>query len=464
MTTQQVHRTSTHLRATFGLAVPLAGSHLAQMLTHVTDTVMLGWYGVDALAAATLATSVYFVFFIVGTGFAMAVMPLAAAAAASDDTQQVRRSVRMGLWISIIFGIIVSPALYFSNSMFLGLGQQADLSLVAQSYMRIALLGLFPAMTIMVLKSFFSALERPNVVLIATIGGAALNIIANYMLIFGNWGAPELGVRGAAIASVLTQFLALFVLILFLYLQAEFKKYDLFVRIWRSDWVAFAEVFRLGWPIGITMLAESGLFSASAIMMGWLGVNVLAAHGIALQVAAVTFMVYLGLSNAATVRAGRALGRKDIIGVRMVSTSVLILTAIAIVATVAIFLVLPEQLLRLFLSPDDPQTMAIVAIGVPLLAAAALFQMADAGQVVVLGLLRGLKDTTVPMIIAAVSYWGVGMPVSYGLGFYFGYGGVGIWIGLAAGLFLAWGLMSLRLFQLIGNKGRLKWDAAPNSS
>ena len=196
-------------------------------------------------------------------------------------------------------------------------------------------------------------------------------------------------------------------------------------------------MFRLGWPIGLTNLAEVGLFAASSVMMGWLGTLPLAAHGIALQVTSVVFMVHVGLSNAATVRAGQAAGRGDGQGLRDGARVVLALSGAVALGTSALFLGLPDPLIGLFLDPADPARAAVIATGRGLLAAAALFQLVDAAQVMSLGLLRGVQDTRVPMLIAGLSYWVVGVPASYGLGFTLGLGGPGIWLGLAIGLALA---------------------------
>jgi MATE family multidrug resistance protein len=220
----------------------------------------------------------------------------------------------------------------------------------------------------------------------------------------------------------------------------------LFRRFWVPDWTAFGSVYRLGWPISLTSFAESGLFAASAIMMGAIGTLELAAHGIALQVTSVVFMVHVGLSNAATVRAGQAFGRGDGQGLRDGARVVLGLSGAVALVTMTLFLALPDPMIGLFLDPGDPDRAAVIEIGRGLLAAAALFQLVDAAQVMALGLLRGVQDTRVPMVIAALSYWAVGVPVSYVLGFTLGYGGAGIWLGLAAGLALAGVFMLLRFW------------------
>jgi MATE family multidrug resistance protein len=215
------------------------------------------------------------------------------------------------------------------------------------------------------------------------------------------------------------------------------REHQLFVRLWRADWPAFRRIFTLGWPIGTTSLAEVGLFAGSAVLIGWIGTVELAAHGIALQLASATFMIHMGLSNAATIRAGHAFGQGDRPALRVGAAVVVVLSALWVAVTVVLFLTFPEALIGLFLDPADPNRAAVIAAGVTLVALAALFQTADAAQVMALGLLRGVQDTKRPMVYAAVSYWAVGMPCSYVLGFPLGYGAPGVWTGLVVGLTVA---------------------------
>ncbi|WP_298675772.1 MATE family efflux transporter [uncultured Lentibacter sp.] len=427
--------TRDHIKAYLVLGLPLVGSHVAQMSINLIDTLMLGWYDVDALAAQVLASTLFFVFFIFGSGFAWAVMPKVAAAEGAGDERGARRVTRMGLWASIMFGVAVMPFFIWSEPVLLALGQTPALAALGAEYLMVAGWGIFPALMVMTLKSFLAALEKTQAVLWITVAAVFANALVNYALIFGNWGAPELGILGAAWASLVVQLLSFALIVV--YAQRATPEHQLFVRFWRADWEAFGEVFRLGWPIGITALAEVGLFAASSVMMGWLGTIPLAAHGIAMQVISLAFMVHLGLSNAATVRAGRALGRGDMAGLRHGGFTVFGMSLAVAVLAVVTFLLVPELLLGAFLDPRDPDAPAVLAIGVGLMAAAALFQLVDAAQVMALGLLRGVQDTRLPMVIAAVAYWLIGVPASYVLGFVFELGGVGIWLGLALGLAVA---------------------------
>lgn len=437
-----------HVKAILTLGLPLIGSHLAQILVGTTDTVMMGWYGVTELAALVLGSTYFFVMFIVGSGFAGAVMPMVAEAAASGQDRQVRRVTRMGLWLSIGYSIAVVPVFVWSDPILRLLGQEADISALAQTYLSIVVIGMIPALMIMTLKSYLSALELTIALLLGNIGVAVLNGLINYALIFGNWGAPEMGVTGAAIGSVLSNLFG--ALALAIYAIIRTPEHALFKRFWRIDPEAFLRVFHLGWPISLTLLAESGLFSASAIMVGWIGATELAAHGIALQLAAITFMVHLGLSSVATIRAGRALGRKEMTSLRDGARTVTAMSLVFALATIILFVTAPEMLISLFLDPNDPDRFEILSIGVTLMAMAALFQLADGGQAIGLGLLRGVLDTRVPMIIATISYWVIGVSCSYLLSQPMGLGAPGVWLGLVVGLSCAGILLNWRFWRRFG--------------
>jgi len=435
-----------HIRATLALGLPLIGSQVAQILITLTDTIMIGWYGVAELAAVALGGSYFHTVLIVGMGFALAVTPLVAAAAVQEDSVQVRRVTRMGLWLALVFSAAMMPLFVFCEPILRALGQEAAVSANTRSYLDIAGWALWPSLMFLVLRSHLSALEHTRIVLLATLAAVALNAGLNYLLIFGNFGLPEMGLRGAAWASIASNTLIFMILALYATRKQGLREYTLFARFWRPDWEAFIQVFRLGWPIALTLLAESALFMASMLMMGWVDELTLAAHGIALQITALTFMVHVGLSTAATVRAGRAWGVQDFASLRLAAIAALILSGIMVAATMVVFVTLPAPLVAAFVGPDDPLRDQIIAIGVGLLMVSALFQLADAAQVMALGLLRGVQDTRVPMIIATISYWLVGIPCSYLFGFVFDWGGQGVWLGLVVGLVLAGGFMMVRFW------------------
>ena len=267
------------------------------------------------------------------------------------------------------------------------------------------------------------------------VGVLIINAFVNYALIFGYWGLPELGLQGAAIGSVIAMSLSLVGFVI--YIQIYFEEQKMFARFWRFDRMATSAVARLAIPISATAFAESGLFAASAFMMGWLGKLELAAHGIVLQLAAMSFMVHMGLSQAGTVRVGQAFARKDWLAVRRTAGVAMGLSSIAAAVAIFFFLATPQILIGAFLELRDPLRPEILRIGTLLLVLASMFQFVDAAQVMALSLLRGLQDTRVPMLITVISYWLIGIPISYILGFIFDFRGTGIWLGLVVGLAIA---------------------------
>ncbi|WP_299656559.1 MATE family efflux transporter [uncultured Tateyamaria sp.] len=433
-----------HARAILVLGLPLIGGHLGQVAIGVTDTVMLGWYGIEELAALGVASSLFFVLFLMGSGFAWAVMPMVASFHAEGDEINLRRATRMGLWLSLGFAVLAMPGMIMGEELLLLLGQTEQVAKLGADYLRIAGWGIFPALMVMTFKSYLAALERTQIVLWITLAAAVANALANYAFIFGNWGAPGWGIAGAAVASLVTQVIMLVGVVA--YALWVLPEHQLLKRLWRADWEMLGKVFRLGLPISVTNLSEVGLFAASAFMMGWLGTIPLAAHNIALQLASITFMVHLGLSNVATIRAGNAYGRGDLDHMLRGARTVIAMSLAMALATIVLFIAVPEPLISLFMDRDEPARDQILEIGVLLLALAALFQLVDGAQVIALGLLRGVQDTTVPMVLAAVSYWLVGIPASYVLGFTLGWGGPGIWLGLVFGLACAGVALTIRFW------------------
>lgn len=418
---------------TLAFAMPLIGSNLAQSSKHVVDAVMLGRYGVDELAAGVLGGTIFLITFVVGSGFAMASIPLAAEARGAGLTWKVRRTLRMTFWLSTVYFLLLLIPLHYVEPFLLLVGQELVIAQLTGEYMTIALWGVFPAIIVMNLKSFFMALGKPNVILWSTVIGAAINVPANYAFIFGNWGAPELGIKGAAYATIFAHSFTMIAMFIYLFINRTCRSYSLLSRLWRPEWKILVNVFRLGWPVSATLTTEIGLFAVCSIMMGWIGTASLAAHGIVLESAALVFMIYLGFANAVTTQVGFAVGSQDQNGVVLAANAALFLTIVVVIVVVIVFVLLPETLVQVFLR-DSEESAEVLRIGVNLVYMAAAFQLADALQVVALGLLRGLRDTKVPMIIAAVSYSIIGLPAGYYFGFIVGLEGIGVWIGFIAGL------------------------------
>jgi len=423
------------MRKLLRLGLPLVGANVAGFSIHMTDSIMLGWYSVTSLAAATVAGGLWFVTFIVGAGFGRAVTPMVAEAIEQGDEVRARRVTRMALWLSIAYALLMLIPFMFAEQLLLAMGQEPAVAAEGGLYLQIAVLGMFPALCAQVVRSYLGALELTAVQLWITLTALVANAIVNYALIFGNFGAPELGIAGAAIASIVVQ--AVQMIALMVYVQAKKPEVQLFKRIWKSDNEALRQVFWLGLPIGLTSFAEGALFTGSSIMMGWIGEVELAAHGIALQLSALMFMFHVGMSEAATIRASRHFGARSESELRRGAQVSYVVSLGFGFLVVIVYLAFPTFLVGLFIDPTDPARDSVLALGVVLLMLSALFQFVDACQIVALAVLRGVQDTAVPMWLAVVSYWVIGIPSSFVMAFVFGWGAVGLWLGLTVGLGLA---------------------------
>ncbi len=422
------------LRATGALALPLALAQLGHIAINATDILMIGRLGEASLAAAALGGGIYFAFMLFGVGILSAVTALAAQAHGGRRPRELRRVVRQGFWVATCYVVPALLAMTFTEEILLLLQQPEAAARDAAAYMGPLKWALVPTMWFMVLRGFVSALNRPRPILWMMLAGVALNALLDYALIFGRLGAPQLGVVGAGVASALVN-LAMFAGLLWIALNARpFRRYAILVRLWRADWPRFIELCRLGIPIGITLLLEVGLFTSALFLMGLFGTAEIAAHQIAIQTAAVTFMVPLGIGHAAVVRVGQAYGRTDPEGVGRAAWVALGLSTAFMLAMAFVFWFAPRQIVGLYLDLDNPANFPVIEVAISLILVAAVFQIVDGAQVVALSILRGLSDTRTPMFMAVVSFWVIGFASSVLLGFGLGMGPVGVWIGLVLGL------------------------------
>jgi MATE family multidrug resistance protein len=312
-------------------------------------------------------------------------------------------------------------------------GESAELARQGQQFMRAYMWCTAPWLLFQLLRNFVSALERPRVVLWLSLAGIALNALLSWSLIFGHFGLPAVGLPGGGLGSTLTWLILCAALVAVVSLERRFRRFHLFGNFWRFDAQRTKAMVRLGWPIGATMALEMGVFALAAYFMGWIGAPAVAAHAIALQLAALTFMVPLGLGQAATVRVGLALGRSDEAAITRAGWTAWVM-GVAFMGTMALVMwSVPHRLVTLFLA-DVPQNAAVIALAVTFLRVAAAFQLVDGAQVIGAGMLRGLHDTRWPLVFALVGYWVVGLGIGSWLAFGADWKGVGIWIGLATGL------------------------------
>jgi MATE family multidrug resistance protein len=421
-------------RQSFRLAWPLIVAQLAQNLLFTTDVVLMGWLGPKYLAAGTLAGAFLVPFLIFGVGVIGAVAPLVAQARGRRRIKDVRRIVRQGFWASILVASMLLPLVLNIRPIYLALGQDPEVTALAESYMFAGAWMLYPALAMMSVRSLLAAFDDTRIILVVTVIGVVVNAILAYTLMFGHFGFPRLELRGAAIATGLVNLFMFLALLGYVLRHRRFKRFNILVRFWRPDWQHFRAIFGIGLPIGLTVLAEVGLFSVAALLMGRLGTDEVAAHAVALQLASTAFMVPLGLGMAATVRVGIAYGRGDAEGVRKAGWTALAMGMGFMSLTCVIFIALPHTLVGIFLDRSNPGNAEALRLAATFLAIAGIFQLADGAQVVAAHALRGLSDTKVPMFLAIIGYWAVGLPVAYVLGFVLEWRGAGIWFGLAAGL------------------------------
>ncbi len=433
-------------RATLALSWPIILTNLAQMALNTTDVVMMGRLGPDALAGGALGFNLYFPFVIFGIGAVSAVAPMVAReiGARASSVRDVRRTVRQGLWAAVTVSVPVWIVLWFAEPILVALGQEPALAAGAASYVRALQWAYLPFLFYLVLRSFVTALERPMWAFLIVAAAVPLNVLADWCLMFGNLGFPRMELAGAGLATTLVSTLMFAGLVVLTMRDRRFRRYRLFGRFWRADWPRFRELWRLGLPIGATLVFEVSIFNAAVFLMGLVGPTALAAHAIAIQIASLTFMVPLGFSQAVTVRVGRAFGAGNSGAVRRAGWTAYAMGVGFMAVCACVMLFAPRLLIAAFLDLSAPESQPVAALAVTFLMFAALFQVVDGAQAVGAGMLRGLHDTRVPMIFAAIGYWGIGLPLGVVLAFPLGLAGSGIWIGLAAGLAIVAVLMTVR--------------------
>jgi MATE family multidrug resistance protein len=432
--------------ATSRLAGPLVLTNLTQAAIQGTDVVLLGWLGPRSLAAGALGSNIYTAFLIFGMGLVMAASPLMSRkiGAMPHSVRDVRRTVRQTMWAAVTIAIPVMLILWHAERLLILLGQDLALAHQAAGFVRAIEWGFIPALFYLVLRGYVAALEQPAWALLIGLFGVVFNACLNYSLIFGKLGLPAMGIVGAGLGSSITQTIMFAGMVIVVMTQKRFRRYRLFGRFWRADWPRYATVWKLGAPIAMTLGLEITIFNAAVFLMGIVGTAALAAHAVAIQIASFTFMVPLGLSQAATVRVGLALGRRDGAGITRAGWTAWIMGVGFMTFTACLLWITPRTFVGLFLDTHSAADAAVVQLAISFLAIAAIFQIVDGAQAVGAGMLRGLHDTKIPMLFAGLGYWVVGLGVALWLGFHRHMGGVGIWIGLASGLAVVAVLMLAR--------------------
>jgi multidrug resistance protein, MATE family len=442
------HHFAIELTETLKLAVPIALTQLGQIAMMTTDLALIGRLGDGAVAAAALASSVFFITFTFGMGLVSAVAPLAAQAFGARDPRMVRRALRVGLWTALLISLpMIVPPLY-GEQILLALGQAPATARLAQHYLMGLAWGITPALWFLAIRGFMGAVNRPEPGLWITLAAIPANAVLVYLLIHGAWGLPRLELFGAGLGTTIVNFGMFLAGLWFAWRRRPFRKYQVLGRIWRIDWTLMRQLIAIGAPISMSFLMEYGLFAAAALLMGLISTTALAAHQIALQVTAILFMVPFGIGMAATVRVGHAVGRHDAAAVKRAGYVATLLGIVCVAALTLGVILARFAIARLFFGDAVESAGAVIDLTAVLLMVGATFFVADGIQTVAAGALRGMNDTRIPLLFAAISYWLIGFPAAYGLAFRTELGAIGVWIGLSCGTAVYAVLLILRFRRL----------------
>ena len=416
-----------HLRATARLAFPVVIIQVGMMLMGVVDTVMVGHLSPQALAAVALGNLYFFGLAIFAIGTLMVLDPVVAQAVGAGDEPAIARGIQRGLVLAVLLGVPAALLLLVAGPFLTLARQPADVVPSAAGYAVRLAPGVLPFFVFVVFRQSLQAMRRTAPIVIAIVVANLVNAGLNWMLIFGHLGAPAMGVAGSAWATTVSRWLL--AILLYALVRRELSPYlwPIHAEVWEAP--PLGRMLRLGLPIGCQVVLEFGAFALVALMMGWLGTLEMAGHQVAINLASLTFMVPLGTADAASVLVGQAVGRDDAPGARGASLSALICGAGFMSLTAVAFLALPSWLARLY--TEDPGVIAVASALIPL---AGVFQVFDGLQAVAGGILRGLGETRVAMLVNLFGYWCLGLPISYVLGFRVGLGPIGLWWGLVLGL------------------------------
>ncbi|MDT3683846.1 MAG: MATE family efflux transporter [Pseudorhodoplanes sp.] len=439
---------------TVRLAAPIALTQLGQIAMMTTDLALLGRLGERVVAASALAHTVLFAAFVLGMGVVSAVAPLAAQAFGSRNPRLVRRSLRVGLWAAVMLGVPLSVMQLYGREILIALGQAEDAATLAERYLQGLAWSLVPGWWFIALRSFMGAVNRPQPALWIMLAAIPVNAFLAYALIYGALGFPKLDLLGAGLATTIVNVGMCAACIWVAYACHPFRKYRVLGNFWRSDWPLFGKLFAIGTPISGTFMLEYGLFATAALMMGWISTTALAAHQIALTVASILFMVPFGISMAATVRVGHAVGRRDARATRRSGFTAIALGAIFMAAMTIVIIIARDYIPLAFLGSSTANARATLELAAVLLVVGATFFIADGVQSIGAGALRGLNDTRVPLVFSAICFWAIGFSASYRLGFPMGLGAVGIWIGLSIGI-AVYALLLVWRFHVLTKRGYL---------
>ncbi len=439
------------IAATVRLATPIVVANLGQLAISTTDVLLMGWLGPEALAAGALGANTLFAVIVGPLGIVLAVSPLAAQAIGSGRADDARRALHAGLWASALLALPAGLLVWLAPTALAWIGEPPTTVAMTREYLHALLPSMFPFLAFAALRGYIAAFERPAAGTVVMAFGILANAVIAYALIFGRLGMPALGLSGAGLATSLVNTLMAAALAAFVLVDREFRARRPFAGLLTLPGLQLRELLRVGGPIGGAMTLEVGVFAAAALTMGLIGVAELAANQIALQLASITFMIPMGIGQAATVRVALAIGRGDSAGAATAGWVAIGLGVAVIALAAAVMWTWPGVLVSFFVDPFHNETADVAALAAPFLIVAAAFQLVDATQGIAAGALRGLKDTRVPMVVAAIGYWVIAAPLGLALAFPLGLRGIGIWIGLACGLAVVAAMLVWRWRRLTTN-------------
>lgn len=418
-------------------------SMLGQVMTGVADSIMVGWLGATPLAAVSLGHAVFMLLMTFGIGVTYAITPLVAEADGNHNDQKISDLLKHGIVINMVTGFLLVAFVFSSQQVMFHIGQPEDVVTLAIPYLNIVTISLIPTMLFQTFRQFTEGLSRTRMAMIIVVGSNLLNILLNYLLIYGKFGFPELGLNGAGWATLISRVVMGLWMAGYVYYHSSYRKYRSGFSIGNYSRAMISKMLHIGIPSGVQFIFEVSAFGFSAIMMGWLGTTALASHQIAINLATISYMTTSGLGAAATIRVGNFLGKKEIQTMRDIAFSLLGMATVIMIAWGILFIVGKNFLPTLYI--DDPE---VIAAAASLLIIAGFFQLSDGLQVVCVGALRGLQDVKIPSLLILVSYWVIGLPLGYWLAFPMGYGAQGIWYGLLIGLSLTAAAMIVRFHRL----------------
>lgn len=429
-----------HFKKNIILAVPVVIGQLSHIMVSVADTIMVGQIGVIPLAAATFAGTIYHILMVFGLGVSYAITPLVAATDPNDHNSLLKH-LQSG-WVLDFFLSILLVLVAFIFSFFLDyFGQEPAVAEQARSYLMIMASSLIPLMIFQTYRQFAEGLSDTLTPMVVAIFANLLNVVFNYLLIYGNFGFPELGLDGAGYATLISR--VVMAAVMWWLIRSKTRGFQ-----FRFELVEIKKMIKIGAPSGMQYVFEVGAFAAASVMVGWISAAALAAHQIALNLAAISYMCAVGLGSAASIRIGNQMGLKDVRNLKIAGYSSFATVIVFMSCAACLFILFRYRLTELYIKDVSVQE---VAAGLMVIAAA--FQISDGVQAVGLGVLRGLTDVKVPTIVTFIAYWLVAIPGGYVLGFWFDMGIKGVWYALSGGLTIA-GLSHILRFRGLSNRLR----------